>query len=112
MYETFLVDVGKKLRSPMWGKGAFKGKGKNTGKSMDFFRAEDFQMKQITNVVLSLESKGYKLVPTVEDIVFVEKNYPMRNITKPHSVKRNGRKWPISSHNDELHVGAREYAGK
>lgn len=91
MYETFLVDVGQKLGSPMWGKGAFKGKGKNAGKSMDFFRAEDFQMKQIANLVLSLESKGYKLEPTAEDIVFVEKNYPM---VKHYKAALSEAEWP------------------
>ncbi len=75
--ETFFVDVGRKLGSPLWGENAIKGMGPNEGKTYPLMRAEDYHLKQIANLVHDLESKGYKINPKKEDVEFVEKNYPI-----------------------------------
>ncbi|MFN3976756.1 MAG: molybdopterin dinucleotide binding domain-containing protein [Aquificaceae bacterium] len=76
-FETFCVDVGRRLGSPLWGEKAIKGMGPNEGKVFPLMRAEDFHLKQIANLVHDLESKGYKINPKKEDVEFVEKNYPI-----------------------------------
>ncbi|MFN4319585.1 MAG: molybdopterin-dependent oxidoreductase [Aquificaceae bacterium] len=76
-FETFCVDVGRRLGSPLWGEKAIKGMGPNEGKVFPLMRAEDYHLKQIANLVHDLESKGYKINPKKEDVEFVEKNYPI-----------------------------------
>lgn len=76
-FETFCIDVGRKLGSPLWGENAIKGMGPNEGKTYPLMVAEDFHLKQIANLVHDLESKGYKIQPKKEDVEFVEKNYPI-----------------------------------
>ncbi|MFN3598547.1 MAG: molybdopterin dinucleotide binding domain-containing protein [Aquificaceae bacterium] len=76
-FETFCIDVGRKLGSPLWGENAIKGMGPNEGKTYPLMIAEDFHLKQIANLVHDLESKGYKIEPRREDVEHVEKNYPI-----------------------------------
>ena len=88
--ETFLIDVGRKLGSPLWGENAIKGMGPNEGKTYPLMRAEDFHLKQIANLVHDLESKGYKIEPRKEDVEFVEKNYPIAKYKNAVSLEE----WP------------------